>query len=174
MPSSFLKTYCAFGNELFMKNIWFSIGFVLLALAGIFGIPSWPKIATAVGYYKISTNPYGVAIYQDGKHASIQFTNARSFTVKGNTITIPFATTIVYSRDDIIFDAASIYTDPPQEQIDYLQKNKTDTTLLPNTVYLVNPRIPGMLELHGSDMQLDKATKQIHGSVTSVIVHDTL
>lgn len=157
-----------------MKKTLLLIGFALLTLAGIFGIPSWPKSETAVGYYKINTNPYGVAMYQDGKHASVQFTNVRSFTVKGNVITIPSATTIVYSRDDIICDTNGIYTDPPQEQIDFLQKKKVKTAILPNTIYLVNPHIPGMLEFRGSNMRLDLDRKQVTGMIDTVIVHDTI
>jgi hypothetical protein len=157
-----------------MKNILLSISFVLITLAGIAGIPSWPKSETAVGYFKISKNPYGVAVYQDGKYASVQFTNARSFTVRGNTITIPSATVVTYGRDDILFDDAAIYTDPPQEQIDYLNKEKVATTTLPHSIYLIDPHVPGMLELRGTDMSLDKNQKQIRGSVTTVIVHDNL
>lgn len=161
-----------------MKRILFVIGFILLCLAGITGIPSWPKSETSVGYFKISKNPYGIAIYQDGAHASVQFVGAQSFTVRGNTITIPPVSTIVYGRDDIIFDDTSIYTEPTQEQIDYLNKKRVATLdrIIPTaqTIYLVNPAIPGMLELRGSNMRIDLDQKHIEGSVTTVIVHDTI
>ncbi len=98
--------------------------FILLTLAGVAGIPAWPKPETSVGYFKISKNPFGVAVYQDGPHASVQFKNATSFTVNGNTVHINGATTVVYGRDDIIFDDTSIYTEPTQEQIDFLGKKK--------------------------------------------------
>lgn len=161
-----------------MKHILLLIGFALLCLAGVAGIPSWPRSEKAVGYYKISTNPYGVAIYQDGKYASIQFVNARSFTVKGNTITIPSASAVSYSRDDILFDATTIYTEPTQEQIDYLNKKKIVTSQriisLPQTIYLVNPHIPGMLEFRGSNMRIDLDQKQVEGTIITVIVHDKI
>jgi hypothetical protein len=157
-----------------MKQIAIFIGFILFCIAGLAGIPSWPKIETSVGYFKISKNPYGVAMYQDGKYASVEFENATSFAVNGNTITISSASAVMYSRDDIIFDTTSIFTDPPQEQIGYLRRSKTDTSVLPNTVYLINPHIPGVLELQGTNMRLDKESKKIYGSVPSVIVHDNL
>lgn len=150
------------------------LAFMLLCLTGIAGISSWPRSESAVGYFTVSANPFGVAIYQEGPHASVQFVGARSFTVKRNTITIPGASKLMYSRDDIIFDDTSIYTEPPQEQVDYLQKKKVTTTDLGRTVYLVNPHIPGVLELRGSNMILDRDQKQITGSVQAVIVHDTL
>ena len=161
-----------------MKNILFLIGFTLLVLAGIAGIPSWPKPETEVGYFRISTNPYGVAIYQDGPHASIQFVDARSFSVNGNTITIPSASTVVYGRDDIIFDTTTIYTEPTQEQIEFLHKKKIASSeriiALPQTIYLVNPHIPGTLEFRGTDMHIDLDQKQITGTVTTVVVHDEI
>lgn len=157
-----------------MKQTLFVIGFALLTLAGIVGVASWPTLETPIGYFTISKNPYGIAIYQGGRYASVQFENARSFTVKGNTITIPSASAVSYSRDDIIFDATSIYTDPPQEQIDYLNKKKVDTTVLPNSIYLVNPHIPGMLEFRGSNMRIDLDQKRVEGTIITVIVHDKI
>ncbi len=157
-----------------MKHIFTFIGFILLCLTGIAGIPSWPKPETSIGYYKISKNPYGVAIYQDGKHADVQFVDATGFSVKGRVITIDALSKIVYSRDDIIFDATAIYTDPPQEQIDYLRMKKVSTVTLPEAIYLVNPHIPGMLELRGSNMHIDINQKQIEGSIKTIIVHDTV
>lgn len=160
-----------------MKTIFLTIGFILICLAGIAGLSSW-KDETSVGYFKISKNPYGVAIYQDGQHASVQFVGAQSFTVQGNTVTIPSASTITYSRDDIIFDATSIYTEPTQDQIDFLHKPKTSihNRIIPiaHALYLVNPRIPGMLELRGSNMQIDLDKKQVYGTIITVVVHDTI
>lgn len=148
--------------------------FIVLLLAGIAGIPSWPKPETPVGYFTVGRNPYGVAIYQEEPHASVQFVGAESFTVNGNTITIPSASRVMYSRDDIIFDDTSIYTEPTQEQIDYLGKKKVNSTTLPNSVYLVNPRIPGMLEIRGTNMTIDLHQKYINGLIQTVVVHDRI
>lgn len=158
-----------------MKQILFVIGFILLCFAGIAGISSWPQLQTSVGYYKIGTNPFGVAIYQDGLHNSIQFTGATGFSVRNNIISIPGTTTLVFGRDDIVFNATYIYTQPTQEQIDFLKKVKTSATTLPDTVFLVNPDIPGMLEFQGLDMRIDNAKKQITASGSiKVIVHDEI
>jgi hypothetical protein len=175
-----------------MKQIAFLIGFVLLVLAGVAGIPSWPKIETSAGYYSISKNPYGVAIYQDSKYASVQFVNARTYEVKGSTVTIVAPAYIAYSRDDIIFDATgTLYTEPNQDEIDYLSgslgkqctKVATSDRIIPlpvRTLYLVNPHIPGLLEFHiptGLPVRIDRDRKQIGGwtdTTVSVIIHDKI
>jgi hypothetical protein len=157
-----------------MKKIVPYLIFILCLTAGVAGIPSWPKTETAVDYYKISKNPYGIAIYQDGLHASVEFNKAKTFTISGNTILIPGANQLTYGRDDIVFDKTNIYTDPPQDQIDYLKMTKADTSVLPNTVFLVNPHIPGELELRGTNLHIDLTNKQINGPIDVVIVHDTI
>jgi len=148
--------------------------FIFFLAAGVAGSLPWPALPQSVGYYKISANQYGVAIYQDGLHNTVQFTGATSFQTNGSTITIPDTTSVLYGRDDIIFDVTSVYTDAPQEQIYYLQKTKTDKTLLPITFYLVNPRVPGVLEFYGNNMQIDKNKKQITGTINKIVVLDSI
>lgn len=175
-----------------MKKTLLLIGFALLTLAGIFGIPSWPRSETPIGYFTISKNPYGIAIYQGGRHASVQFENAGAFEVKGMTATIAGPAHITYSRDDIIFDATgTLYTEPKQEEIDYVAATlgksfiKIGTsdrkiTLPVQTFYLVNPHIPGMLEFripNESELRIDRDQKQIDGwtdTTVSVIIHDKI
>lgn len=155
------------------------LAIILFCLAGIAGIPSWQVPKQSVGYFTVSTNPYGVAVYQEGKHASIQFDNARSFQISGNTITISLSPTTetlaTFSRDDIVFDGAGrLYTEPTQEQIDMitklagiaLEKVEASDRRVPfdaQTLYLVNPHIPGMLEMRitSPDLWIDRDQKRI-------------
>ena len=169
-----VQKYVSGLEQLAMKNILIFIGFMLLVLAGIAGIFQWQVAPRSVGYYQISKNLYGVAIYQDGLHESVQFAAAQKFIISGNTISIYGSTSVFYGRDDIVFDQTSIYTDPTQEQIDFLHKNKMDTSVLSNIVYLENPHIPGVLELQGKNLRIDKNQKQITGEVQTVIVHDSI
>lgn len=148
--------------------------FIFFLAAGIAGSLPWSTLPQLVGYYKISKNDFGVAIYQDGLHNSVEFRGATSFQVNDSTITISNATSIVYGRDDIIFDATSIYTDPSQDQITFLQKVKTQETALPSRFYLVNPRVPGVLEFYGNNMQIDKNKKQITGTIDKIVVLDRI
>lgn len=173
-----------------MKDLRYIMALVLLCFAGIAGISAWPRSDTSVGYFLIGKNPYGVAIYQEGPHASVQFTNAQSFTVKNNTVTITPASTITYSRNDIIFDATgTIYTEPTQGQIDMLSRllgkslvkvNSPERVIRisVNEIYLVNPSIPGMLGIQG-DSQIsinrDMKTISFEQSVpVMVTIHDAI
>lgn len=174
-----------------MKNIRLLIAFALFCFAGIAGILSWPKQKTHIGYFDASTNPYGVAVYQDGPHASVQFNGAKNFTTQDNTIHL-FAANVAYSRDDIIFDQAGvIYTEPTQEQIDMLKKitkkelKKVQTatrmvSLSFPVFYLINPNVPGMLEIRFPDNAtptINLETKIIDTSTPAGIVitaHDAI
>jgi hypothetical protein len=175
-----------------MKQTLLLIGFMIITLAGAAGVVSWQKPATAVGYYNIGTNPYGVAIYQDGPHANVQFVHATMFTVNGAAITISAPTSIMYSRDDIIFDATgTLYTEPTQEEIAYVSQSigkqltkvgSSDRTIpLPvQSFYLINPHIPGELEFripNERGLWINRDQKQIGGwtgTTVTVLVHDTV
>lgn len=175
-----------------MKNILLIIGFALIVCAGVAGIPSWPRIVQSAGYFTISKNPYGVAIYQDGIHNSVEFTGASGFKIYGTTVTIGNHKNITYGRDDIVFDAnGTIYTEPQIAQIDYLTQTigkpfqpvptyDSKISLPVPTFYILNPHVPGMLEIHTTGttlMWIDRNLKQIGGwtntSVT-ILVHDTV
>jgi len=173
-----------------MKDIRLLLAFALLCFTGIAGISAWPKFETTLGYFKISKNPFGVAIYQEGLHKSVQFTNALSYTIQNQTVFITAKKPILinYSRDDILFDKnGTIYTEPTQEQIDLLsrllQKSLTKSKTLERIIqfpsgeiYLVNPSIPGMLKIQSAlSMPINLDTKIITSNgPLSVVVFDSI
>jgi hypothetical protein len=164
----------------FLQNLGIVIFFFLLMAGSVAGVPSWPKEETPVGNFIISTNPYGIAIYQRDKHASLQFNGFGSFFVSKQLITIESqeinAQNIAYSRDDVIFDlSGNLYTEPPQNELDYIQKilgitlTKIENAervapLSSSLIYILNPRISGIFELQfpqNTIVSIDRETKQI-------------
>jgi len=180
-----------------LKEIGLVFILVVLILAGLAGIQSWPKKETSVGYYFVSRNTFGIAIYQKQAHASVQFDGYPSFTLSGNTVKFGTSSTesadINYSRDDIIFDdKGTLYTEPPTWQWQELNrelgvaltKYSSDTrivTLNSNHLFLVNPHLAGALELTlGADKPAtisrdqDKISNNVKRTSVTVIVHDTV
>jgi hypothetical protein len=181
-----------------MKEAGLIVAFAVLCIAGVAGIPSWPTPKTTVGYFTVAKNPYGIAVYQDGAHTSVQFYTAYAYRVDGMSITLSLSPSsnvlLTHSRDDIIFDPTGIlYTEPTQEQIDMLTQktgmplHKPDTServinLPAGTFYLVNPKVPGMLEFHtpnSTSFWINRDEKQVGmmGKIldeVTVTVHDTI
>jgi hypothetical protein len=163
-----------------VKEAGLIVAFAVLCIAGVAGIPSWPTPKTTVGYFTVAKNPYGVAVYQDGAHTSVQFDTAYAYSVDGMKITLALSSAsnvlLTHSRDDIIFDTTgTLYTEPTQEQIDVLTQKtgmplrKVETServihLPAGTFYLVNPKVPGMLEFHtpnSASFWIDRDEKRV-------------
>lgn len=100
---------------------------------------------------------------------------------------------IAYSRDDIIFDASgNLYTEPPQEEQDYINKIlsiplvkidavKRVAPLYASRIFILNPQISGILDIQlPNDMQIniDRETKRIlfgnRVGLITVTVHDSI
>jgi hypothetical protein len=139
------------------------LALALFCFAGVTGFFPWKQSDPTVGYFRVGTNPYGIAVYQEGPHASLQITKAKTYAIAGKTITIAApvtgSTTLTYSRDDIIFDSTGmVYTEPTEDQLtmlgSLLGRTLIKTTDLERTVsvneshlYVVNPHTAGMLKI---------------------------
>ncbi len=158
------------------------ISIFFLCMAGsVAGVPSWPKEETAVGYFTVSKNDYGIAIYQLDKHASVQFNGFDAYTNTDKTVTLSSdekkQQTIGYSRDDIVFDhSGNLYTEPPEEEQVRLEEtiNKelvkiTDQErtieVLSSILFIINPNIPGVMKIQfpkDTIVAIDRENKLIH------------
>lgn len=170
--------------------------FILIILAGRAGFSLWQTHEQHVGYFNVSSNSYGVAIYQETRRASVQFANTHAFTIHNNEITLfPRSNTpilLTYNRDDIVIDDYStLYTEPTQEQLTVLtQTLHTPLVKAPSSprtialtharVYIVNPAIPGVLEVKipdGLQAHINRNEKQITFNAPhslTITVYDTL
>jgi len=164
-----------------LKNLGIVILFAFLMAGGVAGIPSWSKEETTIGYVTVSKNPFGIAIYQQDKHASVQLNGFDTFTKNDKTLTVysrkTTQQTIGYSRDDIIFDdLGNLYTEPPEKEQMYVENiltmallkiadPKRTTPILSSTMFIINPNIPGILKIQFPKeviITIDREQKLIH------------
>lgn len=222
---------------------------IALAFFTILGMPITTSNARAVGHFLVSENPYGIGVYQTGKHRSYMISPYNDYMRDAHGVTTPLlsvttlliekpvplvtevidrinrimtsfdalpvsktfktesnvrysadingsrvtvtrtiernprlaftkttATTITYSRDDLVFDQdGKLYTENTDEETNILASlyninlSRSDTKdrrvlVTSSVVTIVNPHIPGALRLFGRSGQrifVDKDAKRI-------------
>jgi hypothetical protein len=171
--------------------------FFCITVIGMSGIVAWPNHIDSIGYFKLATNPWGTALYEDGLHQTIQFNGFHKQNINGSTIVFwqsgSTPASVEFGRDDIIFNAEGIlYTEPNRQEIDAITtltgiplkktpaENRASIPASP-LLYLVNPQITGMLAIQFPSntpvsINLDTKTITFPKTVTYITVHvyDTL
>lgn len=165
--------------------------FFCITVFGMSGIVAWPNRIDHIGYFKLAGNPWGIALYEDGLHRTIQFNGFQQTSMNGSTITLSRNThtpaSIEFSRDDIIFTAnGDLYTESRIQEIDTisflsglpLTRMGTDNRVatISSIVYIVNPQIRGMVSVQfpsgtHSQIHLDKKTIEFTTDVTHITAH---
>jgi hypothetical protein len=165
--------------------------FFCITVIGMSGIIAWPNHIDSVGFFKLAANPWGIALYEDGLHQTIQFNGFRTHTMNGSTIALSRTgntpATIEFSRDDIIFNAeGALYTESRSQEIEAitslsglpLQRTSGDSRIASasSLLYIVNPQITGLVSVQfpsKTDVQihLDKKTIEFPNTTTDITIH---
>jgi hypothetical protein len=175
----------------YMKHHIIMFLFFCITVIGMSGVVAWPNHIDNIGYFKLATNPWGIALYEDGLHQTIQFNGFGKERIDGKTIMLKRIgtgpTNIEFSRDDIIFNAkGDLYTESRSQEIETissisglrLQRLSGDsrTATASSLVYMVNPQITGGIAIQlpsGTNVQirLDKKTIEFPDSNNNITVH---
>lgn len=165
--------------------------FFCITVIGMSGIVAWPNRIDNVGFFKLATNPWGMALYEDGLHQTIQFNGFAKRTVNGATVVftrkVAAPANIEFSRDDIIFNAhGDLYTESRLQEIEAISSRSGLTLrhILKDSriatasalLYVVNPQITGSLSIQfptGTNVHihLDKKTIEFPDTTEEITVH---
>lgn len=171
--------------------------FFCITVIGMSGIVAWPNRIDNIGYFKLATNPWGIALYEDGLHQTIQFNGFHKRTLNGSTIMLTRTSntpaTIEFGRDDILFNAEGIlYTESRIQEIEAISSlsglpiqriSAENRVSIPasSLLYIINPRIRGLIAVQFPSkidvrINLDKKTIEFPNTTTDITVHvyDTL
>jgi len=165
--------------------------FFCITVVGMSGVVAWPNRIDSIGYFKLATNPWGIALYEDGLHQTIQFNGFHKRTIHGATIVLARTgntpANIEFSRDDIIFNTeGALYTESRLQEIEAissvsglpLQRISIDSRIASASsfLYMVNPQITGMISVQFPSLtnvriNLDKKTIEFPNTTTDITVH---
>ena len=165
---------------------------ICITVFSMSGVPAWPSHINSVGYFKLSSNTWGTALYQDGLHSTLQFNGFLKTSVRDRTVILVRnrnkPANIDFSRDDIIFDSeGNVYTESKENEMRtiYYQSGisvirfYTDNRLsVPahDFVYIINPHIPGVIALQFPtsttvSIDLERKTIEFPKTVSQITVH---
>lgn len=165
--------------------------FFCITVIGMSGVVAWPNHIDSIGFFKLAANPWGIALYEDGLHKTIQFNGFHTQAMNGSTILLArtgnMPANIEFSRDDIIFNATgTLYTESQSQEIEaisslsgvLLQRISGDNRIASasSLLYLVNPQIPGSVSIQfpsttAVQIHLDKKTIEFPDTTGDITIH---
>jgi len=169
------------------------VAFVAICMIGAFGVlgvPTFPASIRTIGYWNITENSWGTAIFQNGLHNAIQYNAYHISEIDGTTAILTHDSgsvgLVTFGRDDIIFDAeGNLYTESNQKYVDTIQKeyglklvrgqiaNRVDIpaeTLL----FIVNPSVAGAVAVQfptRPNINLEDNTITFAATTQTISVH---